>query len=218
MKNRLYPVILALILCCVFRAPGVSGNDIVLNSPASSAGMDLSTALRNRSSIRIFSDKNVSVEDLSTILWAGYGITRSDGRRTVPTPWNRRMLNLYVFDKNGVYRYDAQNNVLKWLQDGDARSRVTAFISSFAARAPVIIVLSVDLSAGPFYAGREEKLQNATASAGACAQGIYLMATARKLGTCIIAGFDVKETSSVLKTGTDEIPLFIMPLGYPKDK
>jgi len=218
MKKHMFPSMIVLLLCCGFGSPVFSGSDIALGTKPSSAGMDLTDALQARSSVRIFSDREVPLDDLSRILWAGYGVTRPDGRRTIPTPWNRRMLNVYVFDKNGIYRYDAEKNMLKWLSDGDARKRITAFISSFAAKAPVIIVLSADLSAGPFYASKEEKVQNATASAGACAQSIYLMATARKVGTCIIAGFDTKETIGILKSGTDEIPLFIMPLGYAKDK
>ena len=218
MKKYLFSAILTIILFILFKNPAMSGNDIPLSPPPSSAGMDLAAALQARSSVRMFSDKEIPVDELSRILWAGYGITRSDGKRTIPTAWNRRMLNLYVFNEKGIYRYEAEKNMLCCIKDGDARSKITAFTSSFAAKAPVVILITTNLSAGPFYAGRDEKIQNSAATTGACCQSIYLMATARKLGTCMIAGFDINETRSLLRLENDEIPLYIMPLGYAKEK
>ena len=218
MKKYMCPVLIPLVIFSLNIQPASAGRDIQLAAPSSQAGMDIASALQARASVRVFSEQEVPVDELSRILWAGYGITRADGKRTVPTPWNRRMLNLYIFNEKGIYRYDAEKNSLKWIGDGDVRSRITAFTSSFASKAPVLIVITTDLSAGPFYANRDEKMLNSSATAGACGQSIYLMATARKLGTCMIAGFDINETRSILRLNNDEVPLYIMPLGYPKGK
>ncbi len=43
------------------------------------------------------------------------------------------------------------------------------------------------------------------------------MAGALKLGTRLVAGIKKKEIIAGLNLSKDEVPLFVMPLGYPKD-
>ena len=51
--------------------------------PPSSVDLSIDKAMQHRTSIREFTNESVSDEDLSTILWAAYGL-REDGNRTVP--------------------------------------------------------------------------------------------------------------------------------------
>jgi nitroreductase len=41
------------------------------------------------------------------------------------------------------------------------------------------------------------------------------MAAALKAGTCMVAGVDEKGARKALNLTRDELPLYVMPLGYP---
>lgn len=86
--------------------------DIKLPSPNKSNKITLIDALQNRYSCRNFSSKEIDNQTLSNILWAAYGVNRSDGKRTIPTAKNNLDLDIYVFNKKGIFLYDAINNIL----------------------------------------------------------------------------------------------------------
>ena len=58
-----------------------------VNLPAvqKTGGMSLMEALQNRQSQRSFSSKELSLQQMSNLLWAAYGINRPNGYRTVPS-------------------------------------------------------------------------------------------------------------------------------------
>ena len=96
---------------------------IVLPPPDTSGGKPLMQVLAERRSTRSFSDQAVSMQDLSNILWAAWGINRKDGRRTAPTAMNRQQIEIYAVLENGVWRYDAKSNSLQAALAVDARAK-----------------------------------------------------------------------------------------------
>lgn len=87
--------------------------DIKLPAPDKTSTTTLIQALENRHSDHEFSDKVIDDQTLSTILWAAFGVNREDGKRTIPTAMNKKDLNVYVFNKEGIWLYDADTNTLK---------------------------------------------------------------------------------------------------------
>ena len=87
--------------------------DIQLPKPDKTNTTTLITALENRHSDRSFADKQIDNKTLSTLLWAAYGVNRADGKRTIPTAMGKKDLNVYVFNKDGVWLYDADMNALR---------------------------------------------------------------------------------------------------------
>jgi len=60
--------------------------DIVLLNPDTvDNDARLMDALKKRQSTRKYAEENLSLEQLSNLLWAAYGINRIDGRRTSPS-------------------------------------------------------------------------------------------------------------------------------------
>src|SRR5450756_474135 len=55
---------------------------ITLPKPATKGGMPLMQALAERKSTREFAPASLPPATLSNLLWAAYGISRPDGRRT----------------------------------------------------------------------------------------------------------------------------------------
>ena len=94
-------------------ATSVMAADIQLPEPDKTNTTTLMQALENRHSDREFSDKALDNKTLSTVLWVAYGVNRPDGKRTIPTALDKKDLNVYVFNKNGVWLYDADTHILK---------------------------------------------------------------------------------------------------------
>ncbi len=94
-------------------ATSVMAADIKLPEPDKTNDTTLIQALENRHSDREFSDKEIDEQTLSTILWTAYGVNRADGKRTIPTAMDKKDLNVYVFNKDGIWLYDANTNTLK---------------------------------------------------------------------------------------------------------
>jgi len=58
---------------------------IKLPPPQKKGGMSLMKALNNRQSQRSYSNKDLSLKQMSNLLWAAYGINRPNGYRTAPS-------------------------------------------------------------------------------------------------------------------------------------
>ena len=69
-------------------------------------------ALSDRHSDREYADKELSLQDLSDLLWAANGINRPDGKRTAPSALNKQDIDIYVIMKEGAYLYDTKTNSL----------------------------------------------------------------------------------------------------------
>ncbi len=86
MRNYVLILIAMFTINPLFTKPVYSEDkDIKLEDHQSSLNVDLITVLQNRKSTRGFTDKEISLKDLSTILWAANGINRYDGKRTAPS-------------------------------------------------------------------------------------------------------------------------------------
>ena len=102
-------------------------------------------ALSDRHSDREYAAKELSLQDLSDLLWAANGINRPDGKRTAPSALNKQDIDIYVIMKEGAYLYDAKANSLQPIAKGDHRAAV-AGSQDFVKSAPVSLVLVSDLS------------------------------------------------------------------------
>lgn len=95
---------------------------IVLPAPDKSGGKPLMQTLALRRSTRSFSNSPLSQQILGDLLWAAWGVNRSDGRRTAPTGRNRQEVAVYAVLENGVWRYDAAEHALVRELAGDFRA------------------------------------------------------------------------------------------------
>ena len=108
------------ILSLFLAAFAVRAQDVKLPPPVKTGGKTLMDALSERKSTRDFRDGSLPVQTLSDLLWAANGFNRP-GKRTAPTANNRQELELYIAVKDGLYFYNAKNNVLKLIKKGDYR-------------------------------------------------------------------------------------------------
>ncbi len=99
-----------------------TGDMVSLPAPDKVGKVTLMQALSDRKSQRSFSDEAISLQDLSNLLWASYGVNRADGKRTVPTARNTQNADVFLADESGIWLYEAADNALKKVSDKDMTS------------------------------------------------------------------------------------------------
>ncbi len=109
--------------------------DIALPAPEKSGGIGLLDAAAARQSARDFVDEEITPQQLSTLLWVVGGVNREDRRLTYPTASNIQDMIIFVFMKNGTYRYEPSTHTLKQVAEGNNRALTGG--QPFVARAAV---------------------------------------------------------------------------------
>jgi len=190
---RILCVFLLLWLCaCAAQAAQI----MQLPAPDKEGGIPLMQALAERKSTRSFSDKAVSAQDLSNLLWASWGVSRSDGRRTAPTARNKQAVDVYVVLDSGVWRYDGPKHLLEQALPGDMRAKVGG--------APVTLLFAVP--ADDQWAGEH---------IGAIYQNAGLYCASAKMA-CVVRVSGADGLKDSLKLPKDYRIRIAMAAGWPK--
>ena len=112
-------VTLTIMSATVFGAGAQSLKPVELEKPGMERSATLMKALQDRRSTREFAAQDVSLRDLSDLLWAANGVNRPDGHHTAATALNKEDVDIYVLDKNGAYLYVPAENILKPVAAGN---------------------------------------------------------------------------------------------------
>jgi nitroreductase len=196
-----------------FLAGSLLAQDIPLPAPTKTGGMPLMEALAKRATARAFDTRELPPQQLSSLLWACFGINRPDGKRTAPSAKNNQEADIYVILKQGAYLYDAKANVLKLALKADLRS--LAGTQDFATNAPVTLVFVADQSR----MGKmtpEEKRNYAGIDVGYISQNAYLFCASEGLVTGARASVDRKALGAKLSLRPDQLIVLAQSVGYPK--
>ena len=194
-------------------ASTVLAQNIDLPAPEKSGGMPLMDALAKRSTGREYDSRDLSPSQLSSLLWACFGINRPDGKRTAPSAKNNQETDIYVILKEGAYIYDAKSNRLNLAVKGDLRR--LAGTQDFATNAPVTLVFVADgAKMGKWTA--EEKRDFANIDAGYISQNAYLFCASEGLATGARASVDRKALGMKLNLRPDQMIVLAQSVGYPK--
>lgn len=197
----------------------VGSKDIKLNPPDKKRGLTLMEALSVRASVREFSDKELSLQDLSDLAWAANGINRPELKKiTAPSAMNAQDIDVYYFLKSGVYVYDAGRHALKHLADGDRRADVVRPRPGSVippSVPPALLLIVSDISRFPF--GGAMARECAALDAGIVSQNISLFCAATGLKTVPRAATDRAKAKEILKLTDAQLILLNHPVGYAKE-
>ena len=117
--------VLSVILSLSGWMPAAEIQAIKLNPPDLKRGLPFMEALSVKASAREFSEKELSLQDLSDLLWAADGINRpTENKSTASSAMNAHDVRIYVFMKEGAYLYDPPKHELTPVQAGDLRSQI----------------------------------------------------------------------------------------------
>jgi SagB-type dehydrogenase family enzyme len=192
-----------------------------LPPPTLDGTVSLERVLATRRSVRRYQDRPLSLAQKGQLLWAAQGITDAErGLRTAPSAGALYGLIVYLADDSGVYRYEPHGHGLLPHVGTDIRSPLAeaGLGQKPLQHSPVIIVI----------AGEPERLVERYGSQAAqhytilesahAAQNVLLQVTAMGLGSVPIAAFDADAVGRVVKLPKGEKPLYLIPVGYPREQ
>lgn len=217
-------------------------NTIKLNQPDLSRGLPFMEALSVKASATEWSDKELSLQDLSDLLWAANGLNRPEEKKTTASSaLNAHDVDIYVFMKEGVFVYDIYNHELDPVLSGDFRSQLmmsrppkpaSAVESSlgsmpesgltkapspppFPSNPPLQIILISDSER--FRMGTKElRYEWGAIDAGIISQNISLFCAATGLKTRPRGSMDKERIKKLLRLKDTQYVLLNHPVGYQK--
>ena len=199
-------------LAAVLVAGNLLARSIELPAPQKTGGMPLMEALAKRSTARAFATNELSSQQISSLLWAAFGINRPDGKRTAPSERNFQETDIYVLLKSGAYVYSAVSNKLEQVLAEDIRA--LGGVQAFVKEAPVTLVFVADLAK---CGGNNEGARNtANIDVGYISQNVYLFCASEGLVTGARAMVDRKALGEKLKLRPDQLIVLAQSVGYPK--
>jgi hypothetical protein len=132
-------------------SPSQNLQPIELPKPALDRGKSVLKALQQRKTVREISDKKLSLQVLSSLLWAACGVNRKKVMfgvcgRTAASASNSQEIDVYAAMQEGIYLYDAFHHMLVPVAAGDHRAMaIGKGQSNFGAKAPVRLIYVVDV-------------------------------------------------------------------------
>ena len=202
-RKRIMTFCFTLVFFSLAIMPAIETSSLTKYSLPSPSDVDmvLEESIFRRMSVREFTTEPVTDEELSTILWAAYGL-RDDGKRTVSAIDGIHAAVIYVLKEDAAYTYDALNHSLALYKEGDYRD-----IVGWQYSAPIQLGLCWDTDKTDIYFAGVEL--------GEIGQNIQFIANALDLGTVVTAqGPD--SAIEPLGLPDNEKGMVVMPLGHPK--
>ncbi|MFA5259678.1 MAG: SagB/ThcOx family dehydrogenase [Candidatus Omnitrophota bacterium] len=196
----------------------VSGQEIQpikLLNPQTTGGMPLMQALKERRSSREFSPKELPLQVISDLLWAANGMNRPESwHRTAPSAMNMQEIDIYVANADGLYLFDAKENMLLPVLGEDIRALTGQ--QAFVKNVPVNLIYVADLSKIKRISGRNIDFYTA-ADTGFIGQNVYLYCASAGLVTVVRGAIDKPALAEAMKLQEHQKVLLAQSVGYPKD-
>lgn len=191
--------------------------EIKLPTPKRRGKLSVEEAILKRRSVREFGSGKITLEELSTILWAAQGITGEEWGyelRSVPSAGALYPMEIYIAMKKGVYRYLPEKHSLEQVRREDAREALykASLHQNFIRDAPAVIVITAVFERTKSKYG-ERGTRYVYAEAGHVSQNIYLQCESLGLGTVAVGAFYDEEVQRVLKLPGNHKPIYLMPIG-----
>jgi hypothetical protein len=199
---------------------------IVLLKPQKEGGKSVLAALQERKTTRTISDKKLTPQELSNLLWAAFGVNREKGPfgqigRTAASASNSQEIDIYVALAEGVYLYEAVGHRLVPVVAGDLRSKVGRGRGGAGAKAPVRLIYVADIAKFAKARLQEPGLKDPeiqksyyNVATGLIAGNVYLYASSAGLAAWF-HNCDKTGLAKELKLRADQQVLYGQTVGYP---
>jgi hypothetical protein len=207
--------LIAIAICFSLLGPALAlADDLKLPPPITEGGMGLFEALKKRSSVAggDFSPTELTMEELSTVLWAASGLNRGEKGWTVPMARGLPpYCKVFVASSAGVFLYDWATHGLKEISKENVKAKIGR--QGFVRRASHILIIVADPEGLKAFSEPAEKTEFAQVLAGAMTQNVYLVAAALNLGGRYIHGMEIPAIREALKLAEGEDPICLMMIG-----
>lgn len=183
--------------------------------------------IKERSSVRKFLNKSISMKEISYLLFWSCGLTNpgktlNDSRRPYPSAGARYPLEIYLITLNcqkinrGLYHYNVKDNSLELLMEKDLTKWVlkTTFSEKWVAEASVIFIITGVLDRTRIKYG-DRGYRYILIEAGHVGQNISLLTTWLGLGSCCLGGFIDEDVNRLLDLDLQkEKVLYLIAVGH----
>ncbi len=189
-------------------------------------------AFNDRVSHRSFLKEEITLEELSFLLWATQGVKSISGDnyatlRTVPSAGARHPYETYIAVnwvkglQAGIYRYLPLSHELEYIKEIENQKEKlieSAKKQKFAGNCAVNLIWACIPYRGEWrYSTRSHKPM--LLDAGHICQNLYLACEAIGCGTCAIAAYDQKLVDDILGIdGEKEFTVYMSPVGRVREK
>lgn len=208
-----------------------NGDDLKLPPPAGDPDDPILAMFARRQTIREIGESPLSLQELSTLLWAAFGVNRHAGPfgtsfgRTAGSASNSQEIDLYVALADGAYRYNAPEHRLALVTHDDLRASAILPIQHQLMDipiAPVQLIYVADLDRFTHTEGFDEPglhdpdTQKAYyyVDTGLVAGNVYLFAAAYGLAAWF-HNCDKQSLTESLKLTPEQRVLFAQSIGHP---
>ncbi|MFX0021977.1 MAG: SagB/ThcOx family dehydrogenase [Candidatus Hermodarchaeota archaeon] len=189
---------------------------ISLPKPLIKGERSLEECIYERESKRHFKDTIIDIEKISQILWATQG--KKGEKRTVPSAGATYPLEIYVtLKEKGLFNYNFKKHMLELIIEEDLSKKLAraSWDQNFIAEAYMNVIICAEFSRTTIRY-EERGVRYVFIEVGHCAQNIHLEAVALGLGSVPIGAFEDDKVADVLNLPKKIVPLYIIPIGYPK--
>lgn len=179
---------------------------IKLVKPDLKKGIPTMEALSKRRTDRNLSDKKLTEQQLSEVLWAADGVNRPDGKRTAPAAMAKYAVDIYAVLPEGVYFYDVAKHELTLVAKGDFRKECG--MQDFVYISPLNLVYVLNLKnwqdmSRPIAESKRDRWIDV--ELGCIAENVHIYCASEGLGTVIRGMIDEKKFSEVIKVKPEQI-------------
>ncbi len=197
---------------------------VKLPAPPEEEGPGLWETMKERESVRSFSEAPISIEILARLLWSMAGIRKEEWGflfRTVPSAGGLYPIETYIMAnrieglEKGIYHLHVPTFSLELIKEGDHSPALTqaALGQNMVAASAVTVIWTAVIDRCRIKYG-ERGFRYIYLDAGHAGQNLYLAATGLKLGCCTIGAFFDDEVNEIVGIdGIQETVLYMAAVG-----
>lgn len=192
---------------------------ITLPQPQVTGSVSLEAAIAQRRSVRRYTPENLKLEQIGQLLWSAQGITGGrDVLRAAPSAGACHPLVFYVCRDDGLWRYHPETHSLTRHVEQDVREALAgaAWRQKFLAEVPCVFAISAIMERTTGRYGERGEIRYVPMDVGHAAENMLLQAVALGLAAVPVGAFDDDAVGKVLTLPGQEVPMYLIPVGYPK--
>jgi len=197
---------------------------VKLPAPQLKGGMPLNEVIQSRRSVREFSERPLSLAELSQLCWAAQGITDpQSGHRSAPSAVASYPLKVYAVGKDqgvegrsvGGYLYQPKDHSLELVKKGDFYQPLVKdlpFFNNWVSKTGATFIFTGS-STFMTSLSKDTGWKYVDLEGGMAAENLMLMAVSLGLGATPVGGFTDKKVSELMGIDQKAKTLLLVPVG-----